>query len=63
MRRGLRLEPIVLTLEENNRLLEWNRRHKSSQALALRARIMLGCQQDRSNREIAQQVHTPRRRP
>ena len=58
MRRGPRLEPIVLTAEENNRLLEWTRRHRTSQALALRARIVLACQQDRSNREIAQQVHS-----
>ncbi len=52
MRRGPKLEPIVLTTEENNRLLEWTRRHKTSQALALRARIVLACQQDRSNREL-----------
>jgi hypothetical protein len=56
MRRGPKLEPIVLTMEENERLLEWTRRHKTSQALALRARIVLSCQQDRSNREIAQQL-------
>ena len=56
MRRGPRLEPITLTMEENNRLAEWTRRHKTSQALAMRARIVLGCQQDRSNREIAQQL-------
>jgi transposase len=59
MRRGPknRYEPITLTVEENNRLLEWTRRHKTSQALALRARIVLACQQDRSNREIGRQVH------
>lgn len=56
MRRGPKLEPIVLTMEENHRLLEWTRRHKTSQALALRARIVLACQQDRSNREIARQL-------
>jgi transposase len=56
MRRGPRLEPISLTVEENNRLMEWTRRHKTSQALAMRARIVLSCQQDRSNREIAQQL-------
>ena len=39
MRRGPKLKPIVLTVEENNRLLEWTRRHKTSQALALRARL------------------------
>lgn len=43
MRRGPRLEPITLTTEENNRLMEWTRRHKTSQALALRARIVLAC--------------------
>ena len=56
MRRGPRLEPITLTMEENNRLAEWTRRHKTSQALAMRARIVLGAQQERSNREIAQQL-------
>ena len=56
MRRGPRLEPITLTAEENHRLVEWTRRHKSSQALAMRARIVFCCQQDRSNREIAQRL-------
>jgi hypothetical protein len=63
VRRGRKLEPIVLTSEENNRLLEWTRRQKTSQALALRARIVLACQQDRSNRDIGQEVRgaAPRR--
>lgn len=56
MRRGPKVEPITLTAEESNRLMEWTRRHKTSQALALRARIVLAGQQDRSNREIAQQL-------
>jgi transposase len=56
MRRGPKLEPIILTTEENNRLVEWTRRHKTSQALAMRARIVLGCQPGRSNREIAEQL-------
>lgn len=56
MRRGPRLEPITLTTEENNRLVEWTRRHKTSQALALRARIVLACQQDVSNTEIAERL-------
>jgi len=43
-------------MEENSRLLEWTRRHKTPQALALRARFVLACQQDRSNREIARQL-------
>src|ERR1700732_4173140 len=56
MRRGPKVEPIRLSIEENNRLVEWTRRHKTSQALALRARIVLACQQDRSNREVAVQL-------
>ena len=56
MRRGPKVKPIVLTTEENNRLVEWTRRHKTGQALALRARIVLACQQDRSSREVAQQL-------
>jgi DNA-binding CsgD family transcriptional regulator len=56
MRRGPKVEPIVLTTEENSRLVEWTRRHKTSQAIALRARIVLACQQDRSNREVAGQL-------
>jgi transposase len=56
MRRDRKLEPIVLTTEESNRPAEWTQRHKTSQALAIRARIVLSCQEDRSNGEIAQQL-------
>src|ERR1700691_202726 len=56
MRPGPRLEPITLTTEESNRLAEWTRRHKTAQALAMRARIVLSCQGDCSNGEIAQQL-------
>jgi transposase len=56
MRRGPKLEPILLTMEESTRLAEWTRRHKTAQALALRARIVLSCQGDHSNGEIAQQL-------
>src|SRR5580658_1764225 len=60
MRRGPQVEPITLTTEESNRLLEWTRRHKTSQALALRARIVLACQQDRSNQEVARELRVTR---
>jgi hypothetical protein len=42
MRRGQRnrYEPTILSTEENNRLVEWTRRHKSSQGLALRAQTI-----------------------
>jgi transposase len=53
MRRGPRLAPLELTVQENDRLVEWTRRHKSSQALALRSRIILGCAQGASNNAVA----------
>jgi hypothetical protein len=43
MRRGPKVERIILTTEEHDRLVEWKRRHKTSQALAMRARIVLTC--------------------
>jgi len=60
MRRGPQGKPIILTTEESNRLLEWTRRHKTSQALALRARIVLACQQDRTDGEVARELRVIR---
>jgi transposase len=53
MRRGRVLPQLVLNVEENNQLIEWTRRHKTSQALATRARIILGCASGASNSEVA----------
>lgn len=47
---------LVLTVEENNQLVEWTRRHKTSQALALRSRIILSCAQEIPNDEVARRV-------
>lgn len=58
MRRGPRLTALELTVQENNQLVEWTRRHKTSQALALRARIILGCAQGAANREVAKRCRT-----
>jgi FixJ family two-component response regulator len=41
---------------ERDRLLEWTRRHKSAQALALRARIVLTAAEGYTNRTVAQQL-------
>jgi hypothetical protein len=60
MRRGPQVESISLTPEESNRLLEWTRRHKTSQALALRARIVLACQLGRSDGEVARELRVTR---
>src|SRR3954451_7315091 len=44
---------LELTAEEHEQLARWARRRKSSQALALRSRIVLGCAEGLSNRDVA----------
>ena len=56
MRTGRPLPDLILSTQEHNQLIEWTRRHRTSQALALRSRIVLGCAQKLSNREVARQV-------
>ncbi|HJS90557.1 MAG TPA: IS630 family transposase [Steroidobacteraceae bacterium] len=60
MQSGPKPKAIELSVEERNRLLEWTRRQKTSQALALRARIVLASQEDLSNSEIARQLRIAR---
>jgi transposase len=55
-RRGRPTVEIVLSTEEHEALQRWARRHRSSQALALRCRIVLACAQGRSNREVAAEL-------
>ena len=47
---------LELTDSERDQLLRWERRRKSSQALALRSRIVLQCAAGLSNREVAEAV-------
>ena len=44
---------LELTDEERDQLVRWERRRKSSQALALRSRIVLKCAEGRANNEVA----------
>lgn len=53
MHKGPQLRELKLSTQENAQLLEWTRRHKTSQALALRARIVLACAQGHNNSEVA----------
>ena len=53
---GRPLAPLTLLPAERQRLLEWSRRPKTAQALALRARIVLLCAEGRSNTEVARHV-------
>ena len=56
-RRGRPTVPILLSEEERATLQRWARRHSSSQALALRCRIVLACaDDDRTQAEIASEL-------
>jgi transposase/transcriptional regulator with XRE-family HTH domain len=47
---------LILSDEEREQLLRWSRRAKSSQALALRSRIVLGCGDGLDNKAVAELV-------
>jgi transposase len=53
MRSRARLQPVSLSSEEQQQLETWSGRRRGARPLALRARIVLFCRGDRSNREIA----------
>jgi transposase len=45
--------PLILTEDERATLARWARRAKTSQALALRARIVLACAEGATNKDVA----------
>ncbi len=47
---------LELTAEERDQLERWARRRKSSQALALRSRIVLACAADKDNKSVAAEL-------
>lgn len=47
---------LELTVEEHDQLRRWARRRKSSQALALRSRIVLACAAGTDNKSVAAQL-------
>ncbi|MFJ6677399.1 IS630 family transposase [Actinosynnema sp. NPDC091369] len=55
-RRGRPVAAVVLTDEERETLARWARRAKSSQALAQRCRIVLGCADGKSNQDVAAEL-------
>ena len=55
-KRGRPVAELTLTDEERETLQRWSRRAKSSQALAQRCRIVLGCAAGKSNQEVAAEV-------
>jgi transposase len=60
MSKGPQLRELKLTAQESNQLIEWTRRHKTSQALALRARIVLTCAEGENNCEVARRLRVYR---
>lgn len=52
-RTGRPLVSLELSDEERHQLVRWERRRSSSQALALRSRIVLACADGRSNKDVA----------
>ncbi|MFJ6677379.1 IS630 family transposase [Actinosynnema sp. NPDC091369] len=55
-RTGRPVAAVVLTDEERETLTRWARRAKSSQALAQRCRIVLGCADGKSNQDVAAEL-------
>lgn len=55
-RRGRPTVEITLSGDERKTLLRWAQRHSSSQALALRCRIVLACAEGRPNGEVATEL-------
>jgi transposase len=51
---------VTLSDDEGEQLQAWARRPKSAQALAMRARIVLGCEGDSSNTQIARELGVTR---
>jgi len=56
MRTGRPIAPLSLAAEERERLEEWTRRPKTSQALAQRSRIVLECAGGRANTVVARKL-------
>ena len=56
MRTGRPKAQLNLNEEEREQLERWSKRPKTAQALALRARIILGCADGDSNDEVAQRL-------
>jgi transposase len=56
MRTGRPIPPLTLTDDERDTLERWSRRPTTAQALATRARLILGCAAGQSNTAVAREV-------
>jgi transposase len=57
MATGRPTKPLNVTAEEREKLAMLARRPKSAQAMAMRARIVLGCDEGMSNSAVAEKLH------
>ena len=57
VRTGRPKKPLEITAEDVEKLSMIARRPKSAQAMAMRARIVLGCEKGMSNAEVARKLH------
>ena len=56
MRTGRPIPPLTLSTEEHETLMRWTRRPSTAQALALRARLILGCAAGKTNTRVAHEL-------
>lgn len=56
MARGRPIPPLTVTAEERGALERWTRRRKTAQGLALRARLILGCAEAKTNTAVAAEL-------
>src|SRR5215831_14742767 len=56
MRTGRPIPPLTLTDDERDTLERWSRRPTTAQALAARARVILGCAAGQSNTAVAYEL-------
>jgi DNA-binding NarL/FixJ family response regulator len=56
MRTGRPIQPLILTDDERDTLERWSRRPTTAQALAARARLILGCAAGQSNTAVAREL-------
>jgi len=57
---GRPIPPLHLSPDERETLERWSRRRKTSQALALRARLIVACAEGKMNSEVAAALHVTR---
>lgn len=57
MRTGRPKKPLEISDEDRDKLTTLARRPKSAQAMAMRARIVLSCEQGMNNSEVARKLH------